>query len=245
MHSARRFTMKTIQPIAIRTILGVVAGAGLFFGLGYGLKFAMGDRGPLAGQWALKGSLIVVSLILWALTRRPWSQMGWQRARRGGHKWLWYLIAAVAMGLATIAMILTGHRHPIAAQLTFPQIIVTVWLLSSISEEIFVRGLVQSWIAAPLEPNQRTPRCVICASAALFGGLHVPLIWKGGGAVGGSVIVAATFVVGWAAAEIRARSGSLLHAIGVHIVGNAAALPFGIVGAIIYYVIHGHPPEMK
>jgi membrane protease YdiL (CAAX protease family) len=197
----------------------------------------------LKGQWILKGSMIVVSLIAWMLTRRPWREMGWQRARPGGRKWLWYLIAAVAMGLATIVMILTGHRHPIAAQLTFPQIIVTVWLLSSISEEIFVRGLVQSWIAAPLEPDRATPRCVIIASAALFGGLHVPLIWKGGGALGGGVIVAATFVLGWAAAEIRARSASLLHAIAVHIVGNMAALPFGIAGAIIYYVIHGHPPE--
>jgi membrane protease YdiL (CAAX protease family) len=156
-------------------------------------------------------------------------------------------MAALAMGLASIVMILTKSRHPIASQLSFLQIVGTVWLLSSISEEIFVRGLVQSWIAAPFEltPRDRGYRCVILASAALFGGLHVSLIWKGAGPIGGCTIVAATFIVGWAAAEIRARTGSLPHAIGVHIVGNVAALPFGIIGVILYRIIYGVMPVLK
>jgi membrane protease YdiL (CAAX protease family) len=237
--------MKMLNNICVRAILGAVAGAVMFFGIGYGLKSVAGNLSVFAAHALLKGTLIVISLIAWALMRRPWSQMGWQPARPGGRKWLWYLIAAVAMGFATIVMILTENRHPIASQFSFVQVIVSVWLLSSISEEIFVRGLVQSWIAAPISPESATPKCVIIASACLFAGLHVPLIWKGGGALGGGVIVAATFFVGWAAAEIRARSGSLLHAIGVHIVGNIAALPFGVIGAIVYAVIHGHPPQMK
>lgn len=239
--------MKSLQNITTRTVVGTIAGAALCFGLGELLKLSIGGMSALQRQWIFKGLLIVVALIAWKLTCRSWAQMGWQRARPTRGKWIWYLIGALAMGLSSIAMILTKQRHPIAAQLTFPQIIVTVWLLSSISEEIFVRGLVQSWIAVPfdLAPRDHGYRIVILASAQLFGGLHVPLIWMGGGLVGGGIIVAATFLLGWAAAEIRARTGSLLHAIGVHIVGNVAALPFAVIGVILYRLLYGEMPALK
>ena len=38
-------------------------------------------------------------------------------------------------------------RHPVASQMGFLQIVLLIWLLSSFSEEVYVRGLVQSWIA--------------------------------------------------------------------------------------------------
>ncbi|CAN5556319.1 hypothetical protein BH09PLA1_BH09PLA1_19010 [soil metagenome] len=230
--------------VTTRAIIGVVLGGATFFGCGLLIKQFAGQMSALAMQWTLKVAMIVIALLIWRFTGRGWREMGWQPSRPCRHKWIWYLIAALAMGLATILMILTNSRHPVAAQLSFPQLIVTIWLLSSISEEIFVRGLVQSWIAAPFEftPRDRGWHIVIFASALLFGGMHVPLIWKGAGPLGGCTIVAATFVLGWAAAEIRARSGSLLHAIGVHIVGNVAALPFGIIGAIFYRIIYGKLP---
>lgn len=233
--------------IFVRAAVGVLAGAALFFGCGTLLKLWLGEMSALKLQWIFKASLILIALVAWKLTGRSWAQMGWQRARPTKGKWIWYLMGALAMGFASIAMLLTKNRHPIASQFTFLQIIVTIWLLSSISEEIFVRGLMQSWIAAPFEltPRDSGYHIVILASAALFGGLHVPLIWKGGGAVGGGIIVAATFLLGWAAAQIRARTGSLLHAIGVHIVGNIAAVPFGIVGVILYRIIYGEMPVLK
>ena len=37
---------------------------------------------------------------------------------------------------------LLGVRHPLASQMSFLQIVLLIWLLSSFSEEVYVRGLV-------------------------------------------------------------------------------------------------------
>jgi membrane protease YdiL (CAAX protease family) len=131
--------------------------------------------------------------------------------------------------------------------MSFLEIVVAIWLLSSIAEEIFVRGLIQSWITAPSsqQPAGNAQRVAVPVSAAFFAGMHVPLIWMGAGAVGGGIIVAATLVVGWAAAELRARTDSLAHAIGVHIFGNVAAVPFGILAVIAFRLTYGEMPFAK
>lgn len=170
--------------------------------------------------------------------------MGWKPARPGTGKLKWYIIGALAMGAASIAMILTKSKHPLVAAMSFPQIILTVWLLSSVSEEIFVRGLVQSWVTDDLNLLPGTPdaRIVVFTSALLFAAMHVPLLWSGASVIAAGTIVAATFVLGWSAAELRLRTDSLLHAIGVHIVGNIAAVPFGVIGVLLYRLIHGELP---
>jgi membrane protease YdiL (CAAX protease family) len=136
-------------------------------------------------------------------------------------------------------------RHPLASQMSLAQIVVIVWLGSSLAEEIYVRGLVQSWMAdcenrtavpSPFEP-------AIVSSALLFASMHVPLLWSAAGVKGGLPIVAATLVVGWACAVLRARCWSLWPAIACHVLGNVAGLPGGIFGVILYRLIHGHLPD--
>jgi hypothetical protein len=57
--------------------------------------------------------------------------------------------------------------------------------------------------------------------------------------------VVATLVLGWAAAELRARTDSLAHAIGVHVVGNVASVPFGILAILAFRLIHGEMPAIR
>jgi membrane protease YdiL (CAAX protease family) len=120
-----------------------------------------------------------------------------------------------------------------------------IWVLSSFSEEVYVRGLVQSWVAdrddaygigSPFDPS-------VVMSALLFAAMHVPLMWSPAGVRGGLVIVLATLGVGFACAVLRARSTSLWPAIACHVIGNVAAVPGGIVGVMIYRVIYGKLPE--
>src|SRR5262249_37307012 len=94
-------------------------------------------------------------------------------------------------------------------------------------------------------PDRNPWRVLVPLSALFFAGMHVPLIWSGAGALGGGTIVGATLVLGWAAAELRARTSSLVHAIGVHIFGNMASVPFGILAVLAYKVIHGEMPIAK
>ena len=107
------------------------------------------------------------------------------------------------------------------------------------------RGLVQSWIGNGDDRNGRQSAFepAIVSSALLFASLHVPLVWTSMGAKGGLVIVLITLCAGLACAVLRARSKSLWPAFAAHVIGNIAAIPGGILGVILYRVVHGRLPD--
>ncbi|MFO0890218.1 MAG: CPBP family intramembrane glutamic endopeptidase [Isosphaeraceae bacterium] len=234
----------------VRAGAGFVWGLALFLAVAFGLKWVMGSTAttsPVLSQVVLKGLLIVVAVAVWALMGRPLSAMGFRRAATTGRGSLpWYALAIVAMMLGSVAMVLLELRHPLTAQMTFLQIVLSVWLLSSVSEEVYVRGLVQSWMADGTELSGPRPLSEpsVVMSALLFAAMHVPLMWSPIGFRGGLAIVLATLGVGIACAVLRARTGSLWPAILAHVLGNVGGVPGGILGVILYRVIHGHLPEM-
>jgi membrane protease YdiL (CAAX protease family) len=236
------------KPI-VRAFVGYAWGLLLFLALAYSLKFAFaswGDVKPAASQIVLKGLMIVIALAGWMALRRPFREMGWQRIKCWAvSDVVWYAIAAVGMMVASTVMVLLEVRHPLASQMTLPQIVVIVWLGSSLAEEIYVRGLVQSWMADRDNPTgiQSPFEPAIVSSALLFSSMHVPLLWSTAGIKGGLPIVLATLLVGWACAVLRARCASLWPAIACHVLGNVAGLPGGIIGVILYRLIHGHLPD--
>ena len=236
------------QPI-VRACAGYAWGLLLFLALAYSLKFAfasLGDVTPAISQIVVKGLMIVISLAGWLALRRPFREMGWQRIQRWAvSDMTWYAIAALGMMAASIVMVLLEVRHPLPSQMGLAQIVVIIWLGSSFAEEIYVRGLVQSWMAdrqsPPTVPSPIEP--AIVASALLFSSMHVPLMWSAAGIKGGLPIVLATLVVGWACAVLRTRCDSLWPAIVCHVLGNVAGLPGGIIGVILYRVLYGHLPD--
>lgn len=233
--------MNARSPV-LRQFAAFALGAAIFLACWSGLRALTGDETWSAAQkqWIFKGGLIVISLACWAIARRPWREMGWTRSFPVRGVWKWYVLAACGMGAASIAMILIGAKHPVAAQLSFDQIVLTVWILSSVSEEIFVRGLVQSLMRPP--GSEHGDGAEVILSAVLFAAMHLPLVWSGAGTAGGLIIVAATLVVGVAAAQARRVTNAIRHPIGVHIVANMAAVPFGIIGFIIFRIAHGRFP---
>ncbi len=231
------------------TVAGMV-GFAAFFGLGEVVSL-LGIESPIGRQVALKGLMVVVAVVAWAVLRQPpstmgWTRLGWRAFGWNGGCWKWTVLACLAMAGATVVMILTGQRHPIASQLNFGQIVVVIWLLSSFAEEVYVRGAIQSYGQLGVDPSRlgaASPPVVV--SALVFAAMHVPLIWKGGGAVGGGVIVAATLFVGWACAVVRVRSGGIWAPFLVHMLANISAVPGGIVGVIIYRLVNGSFPPMQ
>jgi membrane protease YdiL (CAAX protease family) len=234
----------------LRALVGFVCGLLLFFGVARSLRLGLdsaGQRSAVVSQVVLKSSLVVVALIGWKLLGKPLSEMGWRSADWRHRSYLfWFAIAVASMMAASVAMIFLGARHPVVSQMSFLQIVVVVWLLSSLSEEIYVRGLVQSWVAergkadgtsSAFEPS-------IVSSALLFAAMHAPLIWSPTGVKGGMVIVLAMVGVGWACAVLRARSRSLLPAIACHVVGNVSGVAGGILGVILYRLVYGRLPEI-
>ena len=234
----------------LRAFVGFVWGLLLFLGVAWSLKLGLGSAGngsAVVSQIVLKTALVVIALIGWKLLGKPLSEMGWRRSDWRGRSYLvWFVIAAASMMAASVAMIFLGARHPIASQMSFLQIVVVVWLLSSFSEEVYVRGLVQSWVADRGDANGISSAFEpsIVSSALLFAAMHVPLMWSPAGVKGGLVIVLAMVGVGWACAVLRARSRSLWPAIACHVVGNVAGVPGGILGVILYRLVYGRLPEI-
>jgi membrane protease YdiL (CAAX protease family) len=198
-------------------------------------------------QVVLKSVLVLVALAGWKLLGRPLGEMGWRRAAWWHRSYLpWYVLAAASMMGGSVASMFIGIRHPIASQMSFLQIVLAIWLLSSFSEEVYVRGLVQSWVSDREETsgiNSAVGPAVV-SSALVFAAMHVPLMWSPAGVKGGLAIVLATLGVGWSCAVLRDRSGSLGPAIVCHILGNVAGVPGGILGVILYRLIYGRLPEI-
>jgi membrane protease YdiL (CAAX protease family) len=234
----------------LRAFVGFVWGLLLFRGVAWALKLGLGTTASgsaVVSQIVLKTALIFVALIGWKLLGRSKGEMGWRKADWWRRSYLvWFVITAVSMMAGSVAMVFLGVRHPVASQMSFLQIVVLVWLLSSISEEVYVRGLVQSWVADRNDPTGTNSvfEPSIVSSALLFASMHVPLMWSPIGVKGGLAIVLATLGVGWACAVLRARSKSLLPAIACHIIGNVAGVPGGILGVILYRLVYGRLPEI-
>ena len=236
---------------SIRAVIGFVCGLGLFLAITFGLKSWLPSKvveSAVASQVVLKTTLILVAFGGWKLLlpTRPFSEMGWRRAAWWNRSYgPWFLLAALTMMVGSVVMIFLETTHPIAAKMNILQIILTIWLLSSFSEEIYVRGLIQSWVAHPVEssPVNSALAPSVVSSALLFAALHVPLMWSQAGVKGSLPIVLMMVAVGWACAVLRARTRCLWPAIACHIVANVAGLPGGIIGVILYRVIYGHSPD--
>ena len=256
----------------LRALAGFVWGLLLFLGLARSFRLGLGPTtsgSAVLSQLVLKTALVLVALIGWKLLGRSFSEMGWRRADWWNRSYLvWFAIAAFSMMAGSVVMILLGVRHPVASQMTFLQIVAVIWLLSSFSEEVYVRGLVQSWIADRDDGKMVTwsldPAAIgvqsgvadrddgkgidsafepaIVSSALLFAAMHVPLMWSPMGVKGGLTIVLSTLGVGYACAVLRARTRSIWPAIACHVLGNVAGVPGGILGVILYRLVHGHLP---
>lgn len=159
------------------------------------------------------------------------------------------VLGALGVGMAaSIAiLILGGSGNPMVKQLSLPQIILFVWIFSSIIEEVFTRGFLQSHlsIGASTErlPVFRVSRPTLIA-AAFFAAMHLVLFISGIDAVSIIVTLLFTFSLGLLAGHQRERSGSLLPAIGIHMLGNIGGFLGGICYVIVLFLTGGKPPGM-
>jgi membrane protease YdiL (CAAX protease family) len=123
----------------------------------------------------------------------------------------------------------------------FWQIVLVIWLGSSIAEEVFTRG----WAQGALE-RWETVRygrfsLPVLAGAVLFGSMHLPLFARLD-AITASVLVTATTVLGLYAGTLRERHRGLLPAFAAHICFNVGGLFGGIIYAIGYRLSTGRLP---
>ncbi len=156
----------------------------------------------------------------------------------GAVRWLLLGVLAIALGAcATLAVLITGAKgNPLLKELSFPQIVLFVWIFSSTIEEIFTRGFIQSHLASVLDSSVHVPLFKVdratFISALFFACMHLILLVSGADYKTVVILLLFTFSVGLLAGHLRARTGSLLPAIGAHLLANMG----GAVGGVLYAI---------
>ena len=161
----------------LRAVFGLLWGLALFLAITWSLKLGFGDAltsKPALSQGVLKATLACVAVIVWKLMGRPLSEMGCARHAGGTGQSRVVRDRGNRDGRHVCRRDLARLRHPAAAQLSFLQLIALIWLLSSFSEEVYVRGLVKSWMEHPEYPLCSHPdwRPSIVASPCLFAAMN-------------------------------------------------------------------------
>jgi membrane protease YdiL (CAAX protease family) len=213
-----------VAPFAVRIVKALVVGSALYVVCTLGSRrLAEGlGVGVVAQLWLSKLALALAAAAIWKATGRSWKDMGLWRGRTKTAPTRWYVGAALAAAAGAIAVTLLHAEHPIAKAFSPIEMIATVWLLSSVTEEFFVRGFVQSLMYVDSSHRWEHGPVDVLASSSLFSAMHAPLLWSSMGIAGSIVVLVVTFVVGLMAANARRRTESLIHPIGVHMVGNIA-----------------------
>jgi membrane protease YdiL (CAAX protease family) len=220
----------------VRLLLGVllavlVAGASMVIVSASGATDPKASSGWLSGGVRMQAAMLVVSLILiLALSRGKIARYGfvmpaWLQLKSAfvSGSIVAILTHAVAAVVWTLAPPSTGHPGLTGSSLL--QTVVTVWIIASICEEVFYRGLVQTFLR-PLGGHGLTIAGVrlslpVIAAAMLFGLMHLMLLAVGASGFLVSVIVGTAVVVGLVAGYFREMSDSLVPAILVHFLFNA------------------------
>lgn len=193
---------------------------------------------PTLPHFIVKSLLVMIAFAGIRLSGLTLAEAGFQRARTPVPRARVVATGGGIGALATLAILLSpaeGMRE--IASFGFVGIVLSVWIYSSLTEEIFVRG----WFQSSLDPSVERRRARIVASGLLFGSLHLSLIWKGTDWLTIVVIVAATVALGLYCALLRERHESLLPPIGAHIAFNIGGFAAAIVLNILSVAIFRQP----
>jgi hypothetical protein len=121
---------------------------------------------------------------------------------------------------------------------SFGALVVWVWIVSSVSEEVFCRG----WFQASTGGIGASSLGALLPSALLFGGLHLLLLGAGVDRMSVAIIVTATTLLGLLAAWVRATSASIYPPIAAHVAFNVGGVIGGVAFAMVTMAVTGKMP---
>ncbi|HYO78944.1 MAG TPA: CPBP family intramembrane glutamic endopeptidase [Thermoanaerobaculia bacterium] len=180
-------------------------------------------------QVTTKLVMLLEAFALMLLSRRPLADFGF---RRGEGRSKGAIAAAFALGAATTIFVLASGLEGLRAVMkdyTFLQVVLGVWIVSSVVEEIFVRG----WLQTTIARQGASPRAEVLISGAMFGALHLSLLRAGVDIASVATVVTATFLLGLICAVLRQRTRSLAAPTFAHIAFNIGGMFGGIIWVIV------------
>ena len=200
--------------------------------------------------------LILSLLAIMIFGKRKFSDYGfcWPRLEestsKGKFRWVLISLTAPLLGIAATVSILGlgGSGNPLVRQLTLPQIVLIVWIFSSTIEEIFTRGFLQGHLSILsgryLKLGLFRIELPVLISALFFACMHFVLFFSGVDAITMVVVFLFTLFIGLMAGHLRARTGSLIPAITVHMLANIGGMVGGVIYSIINFMTTGTLPKM-
>ena len=190
-------------------------------------------RRPWLDHAVTKTVLVALAFALMAASRRPLADHGFRRA--SDPRWLRSAMRGGLLGAVTTAALILAPTEGMTwiRDLGVGGIVLWIWLHSTVTEEVFVRGWFQSAIPGP--------RATLW-SAALFGSMHLLILRQGADWITVGIIVPATTLLGLLCAQDRERSGSLGPPIITHCAFNVGGFLAGVAITIAVAVATGKPP---
>jgi membrane protease YdiL (CAAX protease family) len=155
--------------VAFALALGVFAAA---FLAANALPESVTTHYPWARQAVTQGLMAAVAVAAMAVSRRPMAEFGFRRPMPAEvHFKLWGLVLGMACTVAILAFGLRGMRSTGLAAYGLAGIVLWGWVISSFVEEIFCRGWYQTLAGG-------STRAAVLGSAALFGTMHLALLFS-------------------------------------------------------------------
>jgi membrane protease YdiL (CAAX protease family) len=190
------------------------------------------QNSPFEKQVTLKAIMAIVSVILgiyfFKVPKSDFSLL--QNKKQVKHTK--YVLMAGLFGAISSAIILLGQfpALPLLKSLSFLQIVVAVWVVSTICEEFFARGLIQSIVKDDggkygIFGFQISKPVFV--GAAVFGLTHLSIYYFGGSPYTTIVIVIFTFLLGLVAGMLKEANG-LRFAIWAHLAFNIGGVAIAI-----------------
>jgi membrane protease YdiL (CAAX protease family) len=201
------------------------------------------DGVPWLRQFIVKTVLVGLAFAAMARDGRPLSSFGFRRSSPWPRR---LLLAGFGLGLLSTLLVIVTPAHGMTALFKgfgVLALVLSIWIYSSVTEEIFTRGWFQSAVSPAVDSGE-APDAAVVASALLFGSMHLSLLWMGADLWTVAIIVVATTLLGRAAAVARRRSGSLVPAILVHVLFNVGGFVAGAAYTIQAMARTGKPPVM-
>lgn len=179
----------------------------------------------------MKSFLLILSIVMILfINNASLKDYGFTRARNVKYyKIIWVTIGVSVLSFIVGNLLFNGllrHYFPTENPKGFPkpssiiEMIISVWIWSSICEEILVRGFVQSFLIHLKKYHFFKLSLPIVISGLFFGAMHLSLLKIDFDIWFVSFIVFYTTVIGLLAAHYREKSNSLIPPILIHFLAN-------------------------
>lgn len=216
-------------------VIAVLKAAAVFLAAGYLIDAFKADLlidTPIDHQIVLKLLILFGAIVIGLLFGRSFAELGFGEPRKAR---VWHLvIGGLIAGAITSGVILYFGlpKNPVVASFGLPAFLIVIAGLSSVSEEILCRGLLQADLERAFAPDVRFLglSAPVWVSGLFFGAMHMGL-FRAVAAETVFVTLAFTTAVGLLAARAREKTGGLGAPIAVHVFGNIG----GILGGIIFF----------